>query len=155
MFVSVFYGYHWYYFWAWNGSAYVGVGWYEESYVDASLPTAAPDAMPEGAATAVGAPPLFRLDECAPPGGPLCAGSGIPPSGPQGGPPLMIGAGPCELPFLDWPVGALSARLSAADAFARRTCRSWRAECPRCKTPPPFFEALRLLSLTPPSPPPP
>ena len=51
-------------------------------------------------------PPLFTLLECTELAGPLCAGSGIPPNKtlPEGAPPLMIGAGPCELPFLDWQV---------------------------------------------------
>ena len=50
-------------------------------------------------------PPLFTLLECTQLTGPLCTGSGIPPNGTlPGAPPLMIGAGPCELPFLDWQV---------------------------------------------------
>ena len=51
-------------------------------------------------------PPLFTLLECTQMAGPLCTGSGIPPNKtlPEGAPPLMIGAGPCELPFLDWQV---------------------------------------------------
>ena len=51
-------------------------------------------------------PPLFTLLECTELAGPLCAGSGIPPNKtlPEGAPPLMIGCGPCELPFLDWQV---------------------------------------------------
>ena len=51
-------------------------------------------------------PPLFTLLECTQLTGPLCAGSGIPPNEtvPEGAPPLMIGAGPCELPFLGWQV---------------------------------------------------
>ena len=51
-------------------------------------------------------PPLFTLLECTQMAGPLCTGSGIPPNKtlPEGAPPLMIGAGPCELPFLVWQV---------------------------------------------------
>ena len=50
-------------------------------------------------------PPLFTLLECTQLTGPLCTGSGIPPNGTlPGAPPLMIGAGPCELPFLVWQV---------------------------------------------------
>ena len=51
-------------------------------------------------------PPLFTLLECTLLAGPLCTGSGILPNEtlPEGAPPLMIGAGPCELPFLDWQV---------------------------------------------------
>ena len=50
-------------------------------------------------------PPLFTLLECTQLTGPLCTGSGIPPNGTlPGSPPLMIGAGPCELPFLVWQV---------------------------------------------------
>ena len=51
-------------------------------------------------------PPLFTLLECTQMAGPLCTGSGIPPNKtlPEGAPPLMIGSGPCELPFLVWQV---------------------------------------------------
>jgi hypothetical protein len=38
--------------------------------------------------------------------GPLCQGSGIRPNI-TGGPPSMLGDGPCELPFLEWQVVAL------------------------------------------------
>ena len=52
-------------------------------------------------------PPLFTLLECTQLAGLLCTGSGIPPNDtiPEGAPPFMIGAGPCELPFLSWQVG--------------------------------------------------
>ena len=51
-------------------------------------------------------PPIFTMLECTQMAGPLCTGSGIPPNKtlPEGAPPLMIGAGPCELPFLVWQV---------------------------------------------------
>ena len=59
-------------------------------------------------------PPLFTLLECTQLTGSLCTGSGIPPNNtlPEGAPPLMIGAGPCELPFLDWQVENSASYLS-------------------------------------------
>ena len=90
----------------WNGNAYSCESDYSESsyysntlgesYQISSVSGLLPNDIP----------PLFTLLECTQLTGPLCAGSGIPPNGtlPEGAPPLMIGAGPCELPFLDWQV---------------------------------------------------
>ena len=106
VFVSSYVYYEWwctsgYY---WNGNAYsCESGYSESSYFS--------DTLGEYYQTTVSGlspndiPPLFTLLECTQLTGPLCTGSGIPPNGTlPGAPPLMIGAGPCELPFLDWQV---------------------------------------------------
>ena len=78
-------------------------------------------------------PPLFTLLDCTQLTGPLCSvctGSGIPPNGtlPEGTPPLMIGAGPCELPFLGWQVENSASHNSLPHCL--RTCQlSLRLTC--------------------------
>ena len=104
-FVSTNLYYDWWPNYHWNGNMWTFTDYTEvvsfsntlgENYQISSVSGLLPNVIP----------PLFTLFECTQLTGSLCVGSGIPPNEtvPEGAPPLMIGAGPCELPFLVWQV---------------------------------------------------